>query len=159
MKGNGLICWKLICYYNSTTWLTYFYWESIDNDKIWENPFIRLPYTSSHKTWKLLTIFASETKISKQNYERNFNSENIVFKMCNNNFTLCTRRTTEWIIAIWQFLSFSQFRFKEMMDHRVIQGNLIIMHLYQMLNSAFQIYLSDEFKHQVLKTQTSSKYS
>ena len=66
---------------------------------------------------------------------------NIVFKMCNNNFTLCTRRTTEWIIAIWQFLPFSQFRFKEMMDHRVIQGNLIIMHFYQMLNSAFQIYL------------------
>ena len=68
-------------------------------------------------------------------------AQNIAFKMRNNNFTLCTRRTTEWIIAIWQFLSFSQFRFKEIMDRRVTQGNLIITHLYQMLNSAFQICL------------------
>ena len=61
--------------------------------------------------------------------------------MCNNNFTLCTRRTTEWIIVTWQFLTFLQFRFKEVTDGRVLQANVLVIHFYKILNSASQIHL------------------
>ena len=141
--------------------------------------------------------------------------KNIVFKICSYSFKLSTRRITEWIVAIWEFLPFLQFktshrsfsvkkvflvisqnsqkntcakvffslglrlatlfkkwlwykcfpvnlvkflrthffyrtsldecfwqfRFKEMMDNIKVQSNAVIIHFYQMLNSASQICL------------------
>ena len=84
-------------------------------------------------------------------------AKNIAFKMCNNNFTLCTRRTTEWIIAIWQFFPFSH----SVQRDNGPQSDTRQFNYYALLSNVELSFsdLSDEFKHQILKTQTSSKYS